>query len=65
VIVAASNVGAVIVRADEPLTVPYAAVIVVLPALPLVAKPPLMVAATVFKEVQVTAVVRSWFVPSE
>jgi hypothetical protein len=66
VIVAETNWGAVTVRADEPLMVLSVAVIVVFPALWLVAKPALLMVANVeLLDVQVAVDVRSRLVPSE
>ena len=63
--VAETNCGAVTVRAEEPLTPPSAAVIIVFPALWLIAKPTLLiVAAAVLREVHVATEVRSAWLPS-
>jgi hypothetical protein len=59
-----ANIAAVTVNVAEPLIVPEAAVIVVVPSATVVAKPlVLIVAIDVAEEVQVAVFVRFWVVP--
>jgi len=53
------------VRVVEPVTLPEVAVIVVVPVATLVARPALLIAATlVADELQITVLVRFWVLPS-